>query len=612
MNRLNKKILLGFVILVLLYSVDIFSQEFKATVDKTKIGEYERFQVYFTFSDGDINKIKNFRGPSFKGFSVLSGPNQSTSMQIINNSVSSSIEYSYIAQCSKEGKYTIGSASLEYEGQTYNTNLIKIEVAKGTGKPGQTGTEDGISKEELAKNVFIIATPDKRQVYRGEQLTVIYKLYTRLNISSPQISKLPSYNGFWAEDLDSPRNINFAIEMYNGERFRAAVIKKSALFPTKSGELSITPLELKVPVLVKRKRNSRDFFDDFFNDSFFGRTETIEFDAVSNTLKINVLPLPNQNVPSSFKGAVGEYNFNVELDKSEVKQNEAVSLKLTLSGTGNVKLLDIPEIKLPPGFEKYEPRSTEKINRRNIVSGNKTVEYLIVPRIPGIKEIPPFEFSYYSLSQKKYITLTSSQFTIDVEPGEELYESGITGFSKENVRLLSQDIRFIKTSAINLQPRSELTLIQSWFWITLLAPVIILLTIVGIKTRHDKLTGNIQLMRYQKAEKAARSRLKLAKKSLSENNLTGFYTEVGEGLSTYLEDKLKIQKSDFTLSKAVEELNRRTVNSKLISNVKEVMERCEFARFAPEADDGGEAKTLYEKTIKTIAQLENSISGKRK
>ena len=611
MRNFYRNILL-IIIFLSVSSSAIIPQEFKASVDKTKVEQYERFQVYFTFSGGDINKVTNFKGPNFKGFNVLSGPNQSTSMQIINNSVSSSIEYSYIIQSSQEGNFTIGSASLSYEGKKYSTGQVNIEVVKGTGKPDEGNTEGSVSQEELAKNVFIIATPDKRKVYLGEQLTVTYKLYTRLNISSPQISKLPVYSGFWAEDLESSRNINFAIEMYNGERYRAAIVKKVALFPTKPGELSITPFELNVPVLVKRKKNSRDFFDDFFNDSFFGRTETIEYAAKSNTLLIDVLPLPEGNVPSSYKGAVGEFDFKVELDKSNVKQNEAVSFKVTLSGKGNIKLLDLPEINLPPGFEKYEPKTSERISRNNIVSGSKTVEFIVVPRVPGVKIIPPIEFSYFSLNQKKYISLASEQFEINVEPGDDMYETGISGFSKENVKLLSQDIRFIKTSSFNLISKNDLRLVKDWFWITLFGPLVILLIAVVLKSRHDRLKGDINLMKFQKAEKMAKSRLKLAQKALTDNDMVRFYTQINQGLSDYLGDKLQIQKSRFTFESAVKELQDRSIDPEMIANVKDILEKSEFARFAPNADGGKQASEIYEKAINTITRLDKSITKKRK
>jgi hypothetical protein len=574
------------IFLLVLFTQNILAQKFAATADRTTVGQNERFQVYFTFSGGDINKVKKFNSPDFKGFKVISGPNQSSSMQIINSQVSGSLEYSFIVVCSTIGDFTIGNSTIEYEGKKYTSQSLVIKVVKSGSKQGNT-TVGGISDEELANNVFIRAIPNKTIVNKGEQVTITYKLYTRLNISSPKISKLPTYKNFWAEELETGNNIRFNVEMYNNE--------------------------LEVPVLIKRKRTSRDIFDDFFNDSFFGRTESVKFNAKSNIVKIKVNPLPVNNVPSSFNGAVGDFTFRADLDKKNVKQNEPISLKLSISGTGNIKLLDVPEVQLPPGFEKYEPKITESINRKDIVSGKKVVEYLIVPRVPGLKVIPQVEFSYYSSSRNRYVTLNSPKYEINITEGERTFESSISGYTKENVQLLSEDIRFIKTSAFSIRKKSEITIIQNWFWISLILPLIVLLTVLGYKKRHDKLSGNTKLLKYQKAEKAARSRLKSAKKAIENDDKAGFYNELSQALFGYLEDKLHLQKSEFSLERALTELNERSVSDKLIGKVRSIAEKCEFERFAPNSVNIEAEKDLYKETLKLIVGLDNSISsGKRK
>jgi len=312
-----------FIIVLLLFttalSYNLFAQEFTATVDKTVVGQYDRFQVYFTFNGSDVNGVQNFRPPSFQNFKVLSGPNQSTQMQFINGKVSGSLTFSYILQPSDIGSFTIGAASVTFGGKSYSTSLVNIKVEKGT--PQQKAESNGgYSDAELDKNVFIVAQANKSRVMLGEQITVTYKLYTKLNIASPQINKLPQYQGFWAEEMDPTRTINFTVEMYKGERYRAAEIKQVALFPTKTGVLNVTPFELNVPVIVKKKRTGNDVFDEFFNDSFFGRTETVQHLTKSNTLKVTVDPLPSSNVPSSFNGAVGNFNFKAEIDKNKVSE----------------------------------------------------------------------------------------------------------------------------------------------------------------------------------------------------------------------------------------------------------------------------------------------------
>ncbi|MDZ7766580.1 MAG: BatD family protein [Melioribacteraceae bacterium] len=598
-----------YILFMLVVATNLFAQKFETTADRTTVGVGERFQVYFTF-EGQSNDISGFKPPSFEGLRVLSGPNQSTSMQIINGQVSSSVTFSFILTPVKEGEYTIGEAEVSYKGTKYRSNPLKINVVKGQTSQQQQQNET-ISEEELSNNVFIVASADKRNVYQGEQVTVTYKLYTKLNISSPQISKLPTYNGFWQEEISTSNTINWEIEMYNGERYRSATIKKVALFPTKSGELTVTPFELDIPVLVKRRRTSNDFFDDFFNDSFFGRTETIQFKAKSNSIKISAEPLPQRNVPASFNGAVGDFDIKTEIDRTTVKANESISLRFTVTGTGNIQLLDLPKLELPAGFEVYEPKSNLSVNRSGKISGTKTFDYLIVPRVPGAKIIKPIEFSFFSPTKNRYITQTSSEYRVEVAKGDGSVVSS-SGFSKEDIKLLNEDIRFIKTSDFNLRTRNGSRLIPIWFWLGLIIPALVLGSVIALQRRQQKLSSNTQLLKYKKAEKVARSRLKHAKNLMAADKSLEFYSEISRAMNGYLEDKLNIQKSEFTLGKAVDFLTQKDVNEKLKEQVKNIYEKCEFARFAPSAQTPSAEQSLYDDTINTIVGLEQSLNTKKK
>ncbi|MCK5455913.1 MAG: protein BatD, partial [Melioribacteraceae bacterium] len=423
---------------------------------------------------GDGTNLKGFRPPNFNKLKILSGPNQSSSIRMINGNVSSTITYSYIMVAPNTGKFKIESGSIQFKGKKYKTGALTLNVLKSSGKPSSNTSSQSMSDEELKENVFIRATANKRNVVKGEQVTVIYKLYTKLNISSPQISKLPRYKGFWAEELETDNNIRFEVEMYKGVRYRSAVLKKVALFPTKNGKLTVTPFELEIPVLVKKKKRSNDPFDSFFNDSFFGRTETIQFKSTSNTVVINSSALPENGKPESFAGAVGQFDFKAELDKSNVETNGAITLKLTVSGKGNIELIDMPEIVLPPGFEKYEPKISKKTVNKGTISGFKSNEYLIVPRVAGVKVIDSIKFSFYNPKSKKYVELTSPKFTINVKQGTGTIASSADGFSKEDIKLLSQDIRFIKTSDFQLEKIKEGSLIKNWFWLSLIIPLFVM------------------------------------------------------------------------------------------------------------------------------------------
>ncbi len=593
------------IILFLFLPAHIFAQSFVASVAQTTVGENQHFEVSFTFSGKNINGVKNFKPPTFSNFLVLSGPNQSTSIQIINGVQSASLSYNYIIQAKRIGTFSIGAASIEYNGEAFKTKPIEITIVKGSSKPKRQQQDAGISDEEIAKNLFIRAIVDRRKVYLGEQVTVTYKLYTRLNIAAQMsISKLPQYHGFWAEELETSSNITFATEVIDGKQYRVGVLKKAALFPTQTGKLEITPFELTVPIQLRRNRNRNNFFDDFFNAPF-GFNQTVEYNATSNKITINVLSLPIEGKPDSFHGAVGDFSLNVDVDKTTAKTNEAVTLKVILSGKGNLELLEMPELNLPSGFEKYEPKTSENINKRNIISGSKAAEYLMIPRVVGTRVIPPVEFSYFNPTKKKYVTLRSKSFKLNITQGEQLPEVEYAG--KEDVQHLGSDIRFIKTSFEDIYKKEESVLFTTFFWVGGMAPMLILFIAVGWKKRNDKLAGNVALLRYSKAQKVGKNRLKKAKKLMQENNYKDFYTEVSLALFGYLEDKFHIPKAEFTIERAMDELRKLGVEESLIIDVKKAAEDCEFIRFAPGAEKSDAMQNIYDQLTTVIIDVEKNI-----
>lgn len=598
--------------LVLIFTVQIalFGQSFRASVNFTTVALNDKFEVSFTFEGQEMNATKNFTPPDLnKDFLVLSGPNQSTSMQIINGVVSSSISYSYYLQPRNIGKYNIGSAKILYKDQEYKTEPIKIDVVAGTPKPKQNEqSNDNVSEKEIAENLFIKANVDKQRVYKGEQVTVTYKLYTRLDIAAQMsVSKLPSYQGFWAEELETSPNISFSTEVIDGKQFRVGVIKKAALFPTQVGELALTPFELKVPISIKKKKRTGNVFDDFFDDPFFGRRETYEYTARSNTIKIISISLPSENVPKDFSGAVGEFSMNAKVDKPQVKANEPISLKMEISGTGNFQLINIPEVKLPNGFEKYEPKVADQINRSNKITGKKTIEYLLVPRVAGKMVIPPIAFSYFNPTSKSYVTLNSNSFTIEVMKGDG--SGDYAGISQEDIKVLGNDIRFIKTDFGSIEKKEKLNLFSYTFWAAVGFPLLALLGLITWKKRDDKLSGNLQLLRYQKAQKMAKSRLKLAKNLMTESHHADFYTEVSRALFGYLEDKLHIPKSEFSLDLALQKLQEKNVKREIIDNLKYCAEKCEYIRFAPEEKGIEVMNQIYKNSANVIIELEKILSN---
>lgn len=600
-----------YIALALIIQIELFGQSFRANVNSTTVALNDKFQISFTFEGQDINAIKNFSSPDLnKDFLVLSGPNQSTSMQTINGAVSASISFSYYLQPRNLGKYQIGSAKIQYKDQEYKSEAIKIEVIAGSPKPKQNEqSNENVSEKEIAENLFVRASVDKQKVFKGEQVTVTYKLYTRLDIAAQMsVSKLPSYQGFWAEELETSPNIAFTTETIEGKQFRVGVIKKAALFPSQTGELALTPFELKVPILIKKKRGTGNIFDDFFDDPFFGRRDSYEYTAKSNTIKITSVNLPSENIPSGFNGAVGEFNLTGKVDKSQVKANEPIALKLEISGTGNLQLINVPEVKLPTGFEKYEPKVSEQINRTNKISGKKTIDYLLVPRIAGKIAISPIEFTYFNPNSKSYVTLNTNSFAIEVLKGDGA--SDYAGITKEDIKILGDDIRYIKTELGSIDKKEKPILFSNSFWFAVGFPFLALLGLIAWKKRDDRITGNVQLRRYQQAQKMARSRLKTAKGLMTEKQHIAFYSEISRALFGYLEDKLHISKSEFSLDLALQQLQNENVNQKILDNLKNCAEKCEYVRFAPKEDGIQAMNQIYNDSANVIIEIEKILSSK--
>jgi hypothetical protein len=580
------------------------AQSFTATVDNNKVAENDRFELRFTFEGKNLNALKNFNPPSLKDFRVLSGPNQSTSMQIINGVSSSSLTLSYILMPNATGAYTIGSASIQYEDKTITTDPIKITIVKGSQKP-KDESNNQISNNEIAKNLFIRASIDKNKVYLGEQVTITYKLYTRLNIASQMsVDKLPQYQGFWAEELETARNISFTREVIDGQQYSVGLLKRAALFPSQTGKLEVTPFELTIPIQVQKKKNPNNVWDDFFGDPF-GRSEIVEYQAKSNTLKVDVIPLPENNKPASFRGAVGRFDFNASIDKAKTKTNEPISLKFNISGSGNIKLLEFPSFELPNGFEKYDPKIDEQINRNGKINGTKNAEYLLIPRVAGSREIPAVEFSYFDPESKSYQTIKSKSFNVTIEQGQ---NSASDFTNEQNINQLDNDIRFIKTNYDDIEKQNELLLYKPEFWIASITPLLAAIVLVGWKRKQDKLSGNQQLLQYSKAEKVARKRFKSAKKLLDQNNVELFYSEISQALFGYLEDKIHIPKSEFTLDKAADELSKRNISADLVHKMKTNAQKCEFIRFAPSTNPAQAMTEMYNAFSAVVIDIERSIA----
>jgi hypothetical protein len=368
---------------------------FTASVSKNRVAVGEQFQISFTIN----TNASNFNAPDLSNFITYSGPNQSSSMQIINGSVSQTISMNYVLAAKKEGKFTIGAASIQVGNKLLNTKPIAIEVVKG-GQSAPQGGGNNTAKgnnsaypEDVESNIFMRATVSKSKVYQGEQLLVTYKVYTRLNIVDNALSKAPSFNGFWSEEVPNPtRQSELHSEVLDGIQYQVAEIKKTILIPQRAGTLNIDPLEMEIVTRVKSKSRNNSFFDQFFGGGY----QDVKLSIASKPVKVEVMPLPEKGRPENFNGAVGQLNIEASIKNNELKTDEGCNLTYTISGKGNLKLLEAFKLKLPADIETYDPKITDKINVSvDGVKGSRTFDYLLIPRYAGNYTIPALQFSYF-------------------------------------------------------------------------------------------------------------------------------------------------------------------------------------------------------------------------
>jgi len=581
---------------------------FTASVDRNRVEVGTQFQMTFTLEGAGGGK--NFRPPPFNDFLVLSGPNQSTQMNFVNGVMSSSVSYSYVLQPRSEGKITIAAAAIEAGGKQILSQPVAIEVVKASSRPQQQpgnqqeGTDVG---RQIGDNLFLKVDVDRVKVSQGEQITATYKIYTRVNVGNYTISKVPSLTGFWSEDLEVPRQIQLTTETVNGKQYKVGVLKKTALFPQRGGTLLLDPMEVNCVVQVQTRRRSNDLFDQFFNDPFFGNVSNVNHKVASQPIKVTVLPLPADGVPASFTGAVGKYTMEAWLDKKETKTNEPVTLKVKISGRGNLKLVQPPSLNLTSDIEKYDPKIYDNITHDgDRVAGSRSFEYLLIPRHAGDQKLPPVAFSFFDVEKKAYVTLTSPEFIVNVGKGTELASAPSSGLSKEDVKLIGEDIRFIKSGAVPIGRRGESFAGSPLFFALGAAPVLAFIGFVFYQRRRERILGDVAGLRHRKARKMAQKRLVTAKENLDGNRKEEFYTEVSRALWGYVGDKLGISPAELSLDTIRAALGGRGVKDDVVASLSGTLEQCEFARFAPAAESPG-MDTMYGQAVELISTIEGQL-----
>ncbi len=599
------KKLIGIIIIIISYC-NLSAQDVRFTAQATNVVEVgEQFRLIFSVNA----KGSDLKMPSLKDFNVLSGPStsSSTSMQVINGQVSqsSSFSYTYILQGIKIGKYSIGSAIITVNGKQYKSNPLSVEVVKGSGNGVQNqqrnkGTANTTMADVKGDELFVRVNVDKTNVYRGEPLMATIKVYTKLSLAGFENMKFPSFKGFFSQDMETPSNVNLQRENVNGQIYNVGLLKRVVLYPQKSGELFIEPFELEC--VVRQQVRNKNFWDDFF-----GSYQNVKKKVVSPQVRINVKQLPD-NAPDGFCGAIGKFNMTANINTKKVKTNDGITLKITISGTGNLKLIDTLNVKLPSDFEKYDPKiSNDFKSSTEGASGSKTFEYLIIPRHSGDFTIPPIEFTWFDLGSKQYKNVTSDEFKIHVDKGnDDESATVVSGMTKEDVKFIGSDIRFIKKNKFEVKKKGKL-FFGSWLFIFLYILSLAIFIVLYIVMREKiKQNANLVLVKNKKANKISRKRLKTAAQFLKQNDKSQFYNEILKALWGYLSDKLSIPVVDLSRETALGHLQKHQLNPELITNVMQLIENCEFAHFAP-SSDAFQMDKIYNEASDIIGELENKL-----
>lgn len=572
------------------FAVKAQETAFYASVDKNPVGTGDvfAFNIVLENGRGDISP------PSFADFNVVFGPSKSSNFRIINGQQTSAITLSYTLSPKAKGEFTIGSAHTTVNGVKYKTEPITIKVVEGSSSRApqnnrnQGGAYGNQSSAQSNENLIAQIQLSKRKAYVGEQITATYVILTRYRNIDIESTKLPSLTGFWTEDVKTEQaRWEREYVMINGVPYRQAVLKRQTLFPQRTGKIQIDPLTISARV----------------NRSFLNPGEQLVM--ASNSPTIEVMPLPG-NAPDSYNGAVGDFTFSAEIDHEELPANEAITLKINISGSGNLSLIKDPELKFPQDFETYDPETKDRINVSGAgVSGSRSFQYLIIPRYPGEYEIPEIKFTYFDPNKGNYVTKTQGPFPIKVT-GDGSASAGAGGARAQNtVRQISDEIRYIRIDDTTLEPKGGQFFRSIGYYFAIGIPFVGFILFLAFRKKRATELDDVQGTRRRKANKMARRRLKMAETALKSNDSKKFYAEIFNALYGYMSDKLGLPGSMLSRQVIIENLKERGIEDDLIHELSSTVETCEMARFAAVTEMSD--RDFYEQTVKLISKLDSRL-----
>lgn len=586
----------------LVFAAGVWAEDVRFSVDGPRqVIQGQQFQLEYTLYNASG---KDLNLPDFTGCKVLyQGTSSGTSVSIVNGNVNRQTTETHVItlRAEKEGSYTFSPATISANGRTYSSNTWKLTILppdKTSASSGSNRQAGGQSSDDTA--LFIRTVLSKTRVYEQEALLATIKLYTRASGVQAQNYSFPSFEGFVVQDIDLPQNTSFELENYNGVNYKMAILKQCLLFPQRSGKITITPGTFEFQVESFQLVNGP-----------FGPMRVpqgVERTVSSNAVTVDVLPLPSGK-PASFMGGVGNFTLSSSISSTHVKANEAITLKLVFKGSGNLKYLKNPELKLPNDFDTYDPKVDLSVKATaGGVSGTRTVEYTTIPRFAGTFKIPAVEVSYFDTKSKQYKTLRTEEYEVTVDKGAP--GSGgktVSNFSnKEDLRLLNQDIHYIKLNKMKLVQTPAVYIDQWVYWLWYILPAVAFIVFVFINRKQAKANANVVLMKNRKANKVALKRLKIAGKYLKNHDKEHFYDEVLKAVWGYLSDKLNIPNSELTKDNVAAELAKYGAGEELIAEFNDILGRCEFAQYAP-AQSNEAMDELYNHTVEAIGKMENTV-----
>ena len=586
--------LVSIFILFILMGIGVQAQvSFVVKASKKTLGINERLRIDFEMNeDGD-----NFVPPSFKGFNVVGGPNQSISNSWINGKRSYSKTYSYFLAPKSQGTFSINQATIEIDDQIYKTTPLKIIITEAVSKPKDGNSADYVASE----NVHLIAEVSKSNPFLNEAITIVYKLYVSNDVSitrSWQELDTPKFQDFWSQYIEEKREQQIYETTYQGKPYRYVILKKAVLYPQKTGELTIEPLTLDVPIDVQG--NTRDIF---------GRRRMTRVNRTISAGKriINVKPLPTEGRPNDFSGAVGNFNFSVSVNKTMLDANEALELKIRTKGIGNLKLFNLPSLTLPSSLEVYEPVRDNKV-AINIKGMNGFISdtYTIIPQYKGSYPIRPISFSYFDVTSSKYKTIISDEIVVKVQNGpvpNQLTEVNKSLSTENDLSLTNNQFKYIKTSTKFISINDLVFFKTFKFWCLLSIPFVFIPIIILIGNTRRKRLNDIEGRRYRIATRLAKKYLSEAKNNIGKQEL--FYDSLERALHNYLKAKLAIVTSEFSKEKIIELLTDRKVEKNVVSDFEGLLKSCEFARYTPTSNVA--IQQDYNKAVKVISRIDKQF-----